>query len=45
MTTPFILSEAKDLEPTCEARSSASLHQIPRAYGAKDKFGNHEKTS
>ena len=36
---------AKDLEPTGEARSSASLHLILRAFGAKDKFGNDEKTS
>ena len=42
MTIPFILSV---LEPTGEARSSASLHQILRAFGAKDKFGNDEKTS
>jgi len=45
MTIPFILSVAKDLEPTGEARSFASLRQILRAFGAKDKFGNDEKKS
>jgi hypothetical protein len=46
MKIPFILSEAKDLEPKGDARSFASLHPILRAFGAKDKSVTHdEKTS
>lgn len=44
MKIAFILSVAKDLVPTGAARSFASLHQILRAFGAKDKL-TREKTS